>query len=71
MSYQQKSLESAASSCWLSSSGPSWGCQVAPEVELLIWGAYLFIRFYFQYPQQHTMLLYQMLFLEQHFGNLA
>ena len=36
MSYQQKSLESAASSCWLSSSGPSWGCQVALEVELPI-----------------------------------
>lgn len=34
MSYQQESLESAAPTCWLSSSGPSRGCQVVPEVEL-------------------------------------
>ena len=36
MSYQQKSSEAAASSCWLSSSSPSWGCQVVLEVVLPI-----------------------------------
>lgn len=35
MSYQQTSLESAASSCWLSSSA-SWGCQAVLEAELPI-----------------------------------
>ena len=36
MSYQQKSSEPADSSCWLSSSSPSWGCQVVLGVVLPI-----------------------------------